>query len=69
MNRSVLCLYEINKKFTLGPQKFLLFKGGGSEGGVNISRFSTAFKGRFCRLGFELGRWIRVLYSMWRSCS
>lgn len=32
MNRSVLCLYEINKKFTLGPQKFLLFKGG-SEGG------------------------------------
>lgn len=27
MNHFALCLYEINKKFTLGPQKFLLFKG------------------------------------------
>lgn len=36
MNLFALCLYEINKKFTLGPQKFLLFKGKAKEG-VNIS--------------------------------
>lgn len=27
MNLSVLCLYEINKKITSGPQEFLLAKG------------------------------------------
>lgn len=32
MNLSVLCLYEINKKFTSGSQKFLLFKGKAKRG-------------------------------------
>lgn len=68
MNRSVLCLYEINKKFTLGPQKFLLFKGGESEGGCEyIMVFRLLLRGGSAGSGLSWGVGYGY-YFLWRNC-
>lgn len=66
MNLSVLCLYEINKKFTSGSQKFLLFEGKAKRGCEYIMIFfPTDFRGDSA--GSE--RWVLFRCCNWKICN